>query len=597
MTSTPPTAPSEDTMQWLNHANQTEAMDWLHGIYEHSPWVGQAALQHKPFRSLAHLKWALANSVTHATHAQQLALVKAHPVLAAKPASGLTAESQQEQQLAGLWQSTPAQAKELKQLNDNYVKHFGWPFIIAVRGPRGLGLSPDAILAELRRRMSHSPAIEFHECLRQIHRIAETRLNEKCQRQPQLGGEVWDWHEWLAQFSDPGFGELGQLSVSYLTPAHVSCANTLRLGMLACGFDEVDIDGVGNVVGRYHPETLNAPYLLTGSHYDTVRNGGKYDGRLGIFVPMACVRELARTGKRLRIGLEVVAFAEEEGQRYKATFLASSALTGEFDPRWLEQQDAQGVRMKDAMQQAGHRVADIGRIRRDPSQYLGFVEVHIEQGPVLHHMHLPLAIVTSINGSVRYVVKITGTASHAGTSPMNQRQDAVAAFAQWAVYAEQRARQDGDSVATVGMLNVPQGSINVVPGACHFSLDMRAPNDAQRDALAHDILQCLRDICSERGVQCEWEETVRAAAAPSDAGLQSRWEQAVAGLGLPIHRMPSGAGHDAMKMHQMMPQAMLFVRGENQGISHNPLECTTADDIQLSINALASFIHHMSQEV
>ena len=597
MTSTPPTAPSDDTMQWLNHANQTEAMDWLHGIYEHSTWVGQAALQHKPFRSLAHLKWALANSVTHTTHAQQLALVKAHPVLAAKPASGLTAESQQEQQLAGLWQSTPAQAKELKQLNDNYVKHFGWPFIIAVRGPRGLGLSPDAILAELRRRMSHSPAVEFHECLRQIHRITETRLNEKCQRQPQLGGEVWDWHEWLAQFSDPGFAEMGQLSLSYLTPAHVSCANTLRLGMLACGFDEVDIDAVGNVVGRYHPETQNAPYLLTGSHYDTVRNGGKYDGRLGIFVPMACVRELARTGKRLRMGLEVVAFAEEEGQRYKATFLASSALTGEFDPQWLEQRDAQGVRMKDAMQQAGHRVADIGRIRRDPSQYLGFVEVHIEQGPVLHHMHLPLGIVTSVNGSMRFLVKITGTASHAGTSPMNQRQDAVAAFAQWAVYAEQRAKQDGDSVATIGMLNVPQGSINVVPGACHFSLDMRAPNDAQRDALAHDILQHLRDICTARGVQCDWEETVRAAAAPSDAGLQSRWENALAHLGLPIHRMPSGAGHDAMKMHQVMPQAMLFVRGENQGISHNPLECTTADDIQLAINALASFIHLMSQEV
>ena len=591
MTSTPPTAPFEDTMQWLNHASDTEAMDWLHGIYEHSPWVGQAALQHKPFRSLAHLKWALANSVTHATHAQQLALVKAHPVLAAKPASGLTAESQQEQQLAGLWQSTPAQANELKQLNDNYVKHFGWPFIIAVRGPRGLGLSPDAILAELRRRMSHSPAIEFHECLRQIHRIAETRLNEKCQRQPQLGGEVWDWHEWLAQFSDPGFAELGQLSVSYLTPAHVSCANTLRLGMLACGFDEVDIDAVGNVVGRYHAETQNAPYLLTGSHYDTVRNGGKYDGRLGIFVPMACVRELARSGKRLRMGLEVVAFAEEEGQRYKATFLASSALTGEFDPRWLEQQDAQGVRMKDAMQQAGHRVADIGRIRRDPSQYLGFVEVHIEQGPVLHHMHLPLGIVTSVNGSMRFLVKITGTASHAGTSPMNQRQDAVAAFAQWAVYAEQRARQDGDSVATIGMLNVPQGSINVVPGACHFSLDMRAPNDAQRDALAHDILQHLRDICTARGVQCEWEETVRAAAAPSDAGLQSRWENALAHLGLPIHRMPSGAGHDAMKMHQVMPQAMLFVRGENQGISHNPLECTTADDMQLAIDAFFFLIN------
>ena len=578
-------------MQWLNHASDTEAMDWLHGIYEHSPWVGQAALQHKPFRSLAHLKWALANSVTHASHAQQLALVKAHPVLAAKPANGLTAESQQEQQLAGLWQSTPAQANELKQLNDNYVAHFGWPFIIAVRGPRGLGLSPDAILAELRRRISHPPAVEFHECLRQIHRIAETRLNEKCQSRPLLGGEVWDWHEWLAQFSDPGFAELGQLSLSYLTPAHVSCANTLRLGMLACGFDEVNIDAVGNVVGRYQAKSQNAPYLLTGSHYDTVRNGGKYDGRLGIFVPMACVRELARTGKRLRMGLEVVAFAEEEGQRYKATFLASSALTGEFQADWLEQQDANGVRMKDAMQQTGYRVADIGRIRRDPSQYLGFVEVHIEQGPVLHHMHLPLGIVTSVNGSMRFLVKITGTASHAGTSPMNQRQDAVAAFAQWAVYAEQRAKQDGDSVATIGMLNVPQGSINVVPGACHFSLDMRAPTDAQRDALAHDILQRLRDICTARGVHCEWEETVRASAAPSDPGLQQRWEQAVSSLGLPIHRMPSGAGHDAMKMHQVMPQAMLFVRGENQGISHNPLECTTADDMQLAIDAFFFLIN------
>jgi len=597
MTPSPLLALSDDPIEWLNHATESQALDWLHGIYEHSPWVAQAALQQRPFRSLAHLKWALAESVTQATHAQQLALVKAHPELAAKPAVGLTSESQQEQRLAGLWQSTPAQADELKQLNDNYVKHFGWPFIIAVRGPRGLGLSPESILAELRRRMSHSPAVEFHECLRQIHRIAETRLNEKCQSHPQLGGEVWDWHEWLAQFSDPGFAEQGQLSVSYLTPAHVLCAQTLRLGMLACGFDEVNIDAVGNVVGRYHAETQNAPYLMTGSHYDTVRNGGKYDGRLGIFVPMACVRELARQGKRLRMGLEVVAFAEEEGQRYKATFLASSALTGAFDPQWLTQEDAKGVSMKDAMKEAGYRVADIGRIRRDPSKYLGFIEIHVEQGPVLHHMHLPLGIVTSINGSVRYVVKITGTASHAGTSPMNQRQDAVAAFAQWAVYAEQRARQDRDSVATVGMLNVPQGSINVVPGACHFSLDMRAPNDAQRDALAHDILQCLRDICSERGVQCEWEETVRAAAAPSDAGLQSRWEQAVAGLGLPIHRMPSGAGHDAMKMHQVMPQAMLFVRGENQGISHNPLECTTADDIQLSINALASFIHHMSQEV
>ena len=167
---------------------------------------------------------------------------------------------------------------------------------------------------------------------------------------------------------------------------------------------------------------------------------------------------------------------------------------------------------------------------------------------------------------------------------------------QWAVYVEQRARQDGDSVATVGMLNVPQGSINVVPGACHFSLDMRAPNDNQRDALAHDILQRLRDICAERGLLYQLEETVRASAAPSDASLQRRWEQAVAELGLPIHRMPSGAGHDAMKMHHVMPQAMLFVRGENSGISHNPLESSTCHDMELAVHAMSHLFEQLETE-
>jgi N-carbamoyl-L-amino-acid hydrolase len=582
---TSPDLTPDFSLDWLNQASDDQAMAWFDGLYEHSPWVGQAAWQHKPFRSLAHLKWALADSVNRASHEQQLMLVKAHPVLAAKRASGLTAASQSEQQLAGLWQSTTEQAEQLAQLNQRYQAHFGWPFIIAVRGPRGLGLTPDAILKELERRLHQAPAIEFHECLRQIHRIAETRLHDKCQSHPLLGGEVWDWHEWLAQFSDPGFAERGELSVSYLTSAHQACAQTLMLGMQACGFDEVFIDAVGNVVGRYHPRQPGAKYLLTGSHYDTVRNGGKYDGRLGIFVPMACVRELARARQRLDIGIEVVAFAEEEGQRYKATFLASSALTGEFNSQWLSQTDDNGISMREAMAQAGRKPADIPSIQRDANRYLGFVEVHIEQGPVLHSLNMPLGVVTSINGSVRYLIEISGTASHAGTSPMHQRHDAVAGFAVFAVYAEERARRDGGSVATIGMLNVPQGSINVVPGSCHFSLDMRAPTDAQRDALASDILQRLRDVCQERALHVKIEETVRASAAPSDLGLQKRWEQAVSSLGMPLHHLPSGAGHDAMKLHHLLPQAMLFVRGENQGISHNPLECTTADDMQLAVDA------------
>eukprot|EP01036_Dinobryon_divergens_P042290 gene42290-56182_t len=181
-------------------------------------------------------------------------------------------------------------------------------------------------------------------------------------------------------------------------------------------------------------------------------------------------------------------------------------------------------------------------------------------------------------------------ASHAGTTPMNRRRDAASAVAELALYAEQRASADGDSVATIGMLQVPGGSINVVPGRCRFSLDLRAPSNAQRDALERDILAQLRAICERRGIGLTLEETMRAAAAPSAPAWQARWEKAVTALGVPLHRMPSGAGHDAMKLHEVMPQAMLFVRGLNSGISHNPLESTTSDDMELCVNAFSHLL-------
>jgi N-carbamoyl-L-amino-acid hydrolase len=357
------------------------------------------------------------------------------------------------------------------------------------------------------------------------------------------------------------------------------------------------------VVGRYESDSNKsnkdvrytpnlAKTLLTGSHFDTVRNAGKYDGRLGIFVPMACVRNLHQTGQRLPFAIEVVAFAEEEGQRFKATFLGSGALTGDFKPEWLEQLDADGISMRQAMQHAGLCVDDIPKLARDPAHYLGFVEVHIEQGPVLNALNLPLGVVTSINASVRYTASVIGQASHAGTTPMNQRADALCAVAELALHLEQRAAQDGDSVATMGQINVPNGSVNVVPGCCSFSLDLRAPNDLQRNEIEHDVLQKLEQICTRRGVRFELQPTLRASAAPSAAIWQSHWENAVASLGLPIHRMPSGAGHDAMKLHDIMPQAMLFVRGQNAGISHNPLESTTSDDMQLAVEA---FVHLLVQ--
>ena len=588
------------TLDQLNAATPDEAATLLDGLYEHSPWIARQALAKRPFASLAALKYAMVQVLESAGRDAQLALIRAHPELAGKAmvSHTLTAESTNEQSKAGLTHCTPEEFATVQRLNADYNAKFGFPFILAVRGPRGLGLSRQQIISTFERRLQGHPEFELQECLRNIHRVVEIRLNDKFAVTPVMGNDVWDWHEQLAAHTDPGYAEKGQLTVTYLTDAHRACAAQIKAQMLDCGFDDVSLDAVGNVVGKYRAAgSAEARTLLTGSHYDTVRNGGKYDGRLGIYVPMACVRALKREGTRLPFHIEVVGFAEEEGQRYKATFLASSALIGDFKPDWLAQKDAEGISMREAMQHAGLDVDAIANITRNPADYLGFVEVHIEQGPVLNERNLPLGVVTSINGSVRYQCAVTGVACHAGTTPMDRRRDAAVAVAELALYVEQRAAEDGDSVGTIGMLQVPNGSINVVPGRCEFSLDLRAPLNSQRDALAGDVLAEFRAICERRGVQFSVEETMRAAAAPSAAEWQARWEKAVQALGVPLFTLPSGAGHDAMKLHEIMPQAMLFVRGENAGISHNPLESSTADDMQLAVDAMLQLLNGLARDL
>ena len=587
------------TLEQLNAATQAEFTALLDGTYEHSPWVAEAAWAKRPFASLTQLKLALVQVLREATPEAQLKLMRAHPELAGKAmvSKTLTAESSNEQGKAGLTDCTPEEFAKIQQLNAAYNAKFGFPFMLAVRGPRGTGLSKAEIIATFERRLDNHPEYERAESLRNIHRVAEIRLDDKFGHAPELGNLVWDWAERLAQHSDPGYAERGELTVTYLTEAHRACAQRLAHWMRAdCGFDEVEIDAVGNVVGIYHGTDREAKRLLTGSHYDTVRNGGKYDGRLGIFVPMACVRELHRAGRRLPFDLEVVGFAEEEGQRYKAVFLGSGALTGHFDASWLEQKDADGITMREAMEHAGLCIEDIPKLQRDPARYQGFVEVHIEQGPVLNEMDLPLGIVTSINGNARFVGEIVGMASHAGTTPMDRRRDAATATAELALYLEKRGASVPDLVATMGMLQVPNGSINVVPGRCKFSLDIRATTNAVRDACIADVRAEMAHICERRGLHFKLEETIRAAAAPSDPAWQRRWEHAVTALGLPLFRMPSGAGHDAMKLHEVMPQAMLFVRGLNAGISHNPLESITNDDTELCVRAFMHLLDQLATE-
>lgn len=587
--------PNTITLDQLNSLAIAELMPILQGLYEHSDWIVEQTLTHRPFKSFEAFKRGMIQTLQQSGEEAWLRLIKAHPELTGKVAlqKKLTAESQSEQQKAGLGNCTPEEYEALHGLNKTYQDKFGFPFIVAVRGPRGLGLTRGEIIRTMQRRVKNSRPFEIQEALHQIHRIVELRLQEKTQTDSSMGELIWDWHESLAQFSEAKDSNSPQLTVTYLTQAHKQCAQLIAQMMRECGFDEVSQDAVGNVVGRYHGLESKAKYLMTGSHFDTVRNGGKYDGRLGIFCPMACVRTLSQSGKRLAYGIELVAFAEEEGQRFAATFLASSALCGQFKPEWLDQKDTEGISMRQAMEAYGLNPENIASIARTPNDYLGFVEVHIEQGPVLYNHSLPLGLVTSINGSRRYLGQVVGVASHAGTTPMALRHDAVSAVAELALYMEQRALKDDTSVATMGMLQVPNGSINVIAAQAQFSMDVRAPNDPQRDAVMDDILEKIKDISDRRQVAFKLEESMKASAAPCNEHLQRKWQEAIEHLGIEVLKLPSGAGHDAMKMHDIMPQAMLFVRGLNSGISHNPLESTSASDMQLAYQAMMHLLLHL----
>ena len=577
-------APSRMTIDQFNAASPAEASDLFRVMFPFGGWLdASSVVEGRPFPTLAALKQRVAEACLNV------------------PADLLATAVNDIQSLGFSVAACNNQDADLRaeytHLQDVYRTKFGWPFLLAAHDARGSPQTLEAAVGTIKRHLNLSKLLERKETIRQMQRITELTLHERFGDSIAQGQDVWDWQENLVHHSDEGFAEKGQLTVTYLTPAHLACARQIVADMQACGCDDVVVDAVGNVVGRYLGSQPGQPMLMTGSHYDTVRNGGKYDGRLGIYVPLACIRMLSSAARRLPYGIEVVAFSEEEGQRYKATFLASSALTGQFDPDWLEQTDAQGTRMRDLMLAAGLQPDQIPAIQRDPSQYLGFIEVHIEQGPVLYEKALPLGVVTSINGGKRYLCQARGTASHAGTTPMDRRHDAACAVAELMLYAEKRAAEDGNSVATVGMLEVPSGSVNVIPGTCKFSLDMRAPTDPQRDALIADVMTEAHCIGERRGVTFHIEEIMQVAAAPSDPAWQRRWEQAVKETGVPVFRLPSGAGHDAMKIHHILPQAMLFVRGENGGISHNPLESTTAHDMQLAVDATMNLLNNLAIEL
>ncbi|MES2346093.1 MAG: allantoate amidohydrolase [Pseudomonadota bacterium] len=583
------------TLSELNSCDAATFIERLRGIYEHSPWIPERAAAQRPFVNITEFKLALQGVVSAASLDEQLGLIRAHPELAGKAAVAgqLTAESTSEQARSGLHLCSAEEFVTLHRLNQDYNDKFGFPFILAVKGPDGQGLTRRAIIATFTRRLKNQRADEIAECLRQIKRIAELRLNDLLGVALDFGPAIMQWCETIGAWSDADNGADTDfdLTCAYMTPAHRRTAAQLTDWMREAGMD-AHIDAVGNVVGVYRSDAPGAKTLMTGSHYDTVRNGGKYDGRLGILLPIAIVRHLHQRGEKLPFHFEIVGFAEEEGVRFKSTFLGSTAVTGRFDLSLLDQTDADGVTMRDALLAAGHDVTRIPAIARDPAELLGFVEVHIEQGPVLLERDLALGVVTAIAGSSRYLVELTGLASHAGTTPMMMRKDAAAAAAEIVLLVERRCGQGASLVGTVGQLQVPGGSVNVIPGACKLSLDIRAADDAVRLAAVKDVLDGIAAICARRQMDFSLQQIVDASAAPCAPRLMGQFGAAIERAGLPRFDLLSGAGHDAMAMAAITDVAMLFTRCGNGGISHNPLETMTADDADIAARVLLDFLRN-----
>ena len=382
--------------------------------------------------------------------------------------------------------------------------------------------------------------------------------------------------------------EPDRLTRAYGTPA-LREAHELTAGWMRAAGMQVRRDAVRNLIGRYGGTDDAAGTLLLGSHLDTVRDAGKYDGPLGVLVGLAVVEGLQARQQRLPFAVEVIVFADEEGLRYSTSYMGSSVMAGSLDPGWLAVRDADGVTMGDAIKGFDGDPEALPDASRRGKRLLGYAELHIEQGPVLESRDLPVGVVTAIAGRNRIGVDFTGEAGHAGTVAMDLRRDALCAAAEFVLAVEATGRATPGLVATVGQISAEPGAANVVPGRASLSIDLRHPDDETRGAARQSLESEARAVAAKRGVAVDWTIVTNAAALTLDAALTDRLAAAVASTGHPVHRLPSGAGHDAVPMSEIAPAAMLFARCRG-GVSHNPAESVTVEDVAVAIAVLDQFV-------
>lgn len=401
------------------------------------------------------------------------------------------------------------------------------------------------------------------------------------------GAKIMARIEALAALSESPKG----LTRRYLTPEHKRSIDLVGQWMEEAGM-QVRLDAAANVIGRYEAAQEGGPTVMIGSHLDTVVMAGKYDGALGVVTGVSCVQALRDRGVRLPFAVEVIGFGDEEGVRFSSTYLGSRAVAGTFDRDILHRVDADGVALADAMERFGLDPGRIGEAARDGEEVLAYLELHIEQGPVLESRSLPVGTVTTIAGACRLDIVIEGAAGHAGTVPMSLRHDALTAACECVLAIEALAGALPETVATIGRLAVEPGAINVIPGRVRFSVDVRSSNDAVRARALEDIHRRVEEISCRRGVQCNVDTSHHADNVACTEWLMAAVDRAIEASGWTPLRLPSGAGHDASAMAAITDIGMIFVRCRG-GVSHNPDEEITAEDAAAGGRVLLHVIENL----
>jgi allantoate deiminase len=382
--------------------------------------------------------------------------------------------------------------------------------------------------------------------------------------------------------------ESGYITRPFLSESMHEVHARLRRWMGEAGLT-VSIDSVGNLRGFYAAGSASAPRLLIGSHLDTVPRAGAYDGILGVVSGVAMMKLLR--GRRLKFGVEVIGFSEEEGVRFGLPFISSRALIGELDDQIFERRDSNGITVADAIRSFGIKPGQSSEAQVSKDAFAYF-ELHIEQGPVLESLALPLGVVEAIVGQTRALTVFSGHANHAGTTPMELRQDALTGAAEWIGFVEGEARGTPGLVATVGRVEVEPGAVNAVPGLVRASLDVRHANDEIRRAAVARIRWKAEDIGKQRKLAVSWEERLDESSVAMDSALIKLVEKAVDRSSHRVHRMNSGAGHDAMVVARRLPVAMLFVRSP-RGLSHHPDETVLVEDVAAALHASHLFLEEL----